>query len=223
MRILAIETATQACSVALIDTGQTPSQQLIGHDHQELGRGHAEALVPMIAALPDKGRADRIHVSLGPGSFTGVRIGIATARALGVAWRAQVLGYRTLSLIARMDSQVPGTEHWLFETGGPQPFLVCMTGGHGEWFVQAFNEARQPIGKERSMPPDLAIAEFQQDVVIGSAAEQFVELRGRGKSLHVLPNAVAACYFDESELYSNLTPIYGRAPDAKPQAKRVTS
>ena len=95
MRILAIETATEACSTALFDNGT-----LLDARHEVLGRGHAERLVPMIAELPGKGRAKEIRVSLGPGSFTGVRIGLAVARALGVAWHAQVRGYSTLALVA---------------------------------------------------------------------------------------------------------------------------
>ena len=63
MRVLAIDSATEACSVALFDGGR-----LEGHFHAVIGRGHAEQLVPAVAALPGKGRADRILVSLGPGT-----------------------------------------------------------------------------------------------------------------------------------------------------------
>ena len=139
MRILAIETASEACSVALYEGAQR-----IAHDHRELGRGHAERLVPMIEALPDKGRAERILVSLGPGSFTGIRIGIATARALGVAWGAEVLGYPTLALVAVRGWQPT-----------PRPVTVCRNGGHGEWFLADFTHD-QPSGEVRSLTPDAA-------------------------------------------------------------------
>ena len=97
MRTLVIDSATEACSVALFEDGA-----LLAGACEVIGRGHAERLVPMIAELPDKGRAERIVVSLGPGSFTGVRIGLAAARALGLAWQAEVLGYPTLALVAAM-------------------------------------------------------------------------------------------------------------------------
>ena len=62
MRILVIESAPEACSVALCEDGA-----LAAGSYRVIGRGHAEQLVPMIAELPGKGRADRIAVSLGPG------------------------------------------------------------------------------------------------------------------------------------------------------------
>jgi tRNA threonylcarbamoyl adenosine modification protein YeaZ len=92
---LAISTASPALSLALL-TGD----QLVAHDHRVIGRGHAEALVPAIAALMDDRRADFVLVDIGPGSFTGIRIGIAAARALGVAWGVPVHGFSGTSLVA---------------------------------------------------------------------------------------------------------------------------
>ncbi|MBC7985373.1 MAG: tRNA (adenosine(37)-N6)-threonylcarbamoyltransferase complex dimerization subunit type 1 TsaB, partial [Sphingomonadaceae bacterium] len=63
--LLVIDTATEACSVALFD-----GEALVAERHEMVGRGHAERLIPMIAELPGKGRADRILVDCGPGSFT---------------------------------------------------------------------------------------------------------------------------------------------------------
>lgn len=201
MRILAIETASEACSVALFE-----KNKLIAHDHRVLGRGHAETLVPMIAALPDKGRADRILVSLGPGSFTGVRIGIATARALGVAWGVEVLGYPTLALVAARAWQPD-----------PRPVTVCMNGGHGEWFVQNFLN-HQPQDSARSLAPEAAREACNNDVIVGNRAKELAALFETDKlALELLPDARAVTQLHESVLTSDVSPIYGRAPDAVPQ------
>ena len=95
MRTLVIETATSACSVALFD-----DDALVVYDAAVVGRGHAERLMPMIAALPNGGRADRIWVDCGPGSFTGIRVGIAAARGLGFGWGVPVQGFSSMALIA---------------------------------------------------------------------------------------------------------------------------
>lgn len=184
-------------------------RSVIANDHRELGRGHAERLVPMIAALPDKGRADRILVSLGPGSFTGVRIGIATARALGVAWGAEVLGYPTLGLIAaqaREQRCAPDREQ----------IMVCMNGGHGEWFVQDFPDR---VGDDMlSLTPDAAKNACTFDIIAGNRANELAAMFPSGKiALDILPDARTAAVMDGMLLSDNLSPIYGRAPDAVPQ------
>lgn len=201
MRSLAIETATEACSVALFE-----GDQLLAHDHRVLGRGHAERLVPMIEALPEKGRADRILVSLGPGSFTGVRIGIATARALGFAWQAEVFGYPTLDLVAAMaQNGYPG-----------RSITVCMNGGHGEWFVQNFGADGASIGAVQSLTPAEASQFADGELVAGNRAQELSDLNnGALVSLSLLPDARECLGLSPSSLTDNLLPIYGRGPDAK--------
>lgn len=204
-RTLVIETASEACSVALFD-----GRDLVANDHRELGRGHAERLIPMIEALPGNGRADRILASLGPGSFTGVRIGIAAARALGVAWGAPVLGYPTLALVAVRSWQPT-----------PRPVTVCMNGGHGEWFVQDFTNDRDE-GPVRSIKPEEALARGAQDVIVGNRAKEFASLFDDTRiALELLPDASAAHLLDETRILHDLSPIYGREPDAKPQKSKV--
>lgn len=207
MRMLAIETASEACSVALFD-----GARLIAQDYRVLGRGHAEALVPMIAALPNKGRAAQIRVSLGPGSFTGVRIGLATARALGFAWGAEVLGYPTLALIAAQAlARHPG-----------RPLTVCVNGGHGEWFVQDFGPDGLPQTLAMSQTPALAQARPHHPLAAGNRAAALLEPRGAdATALDILPDAAAVSLLAPALLTTSLAPIYGRAPDATPMAGRL--
>jgi len=196
---LAIECATEACSAALFEEGK-----LLDGRYAVIGRGHAERLVPMIAELPGKGRCDRVVVSLGPGSFTGVRIGLAAARALGLAWRVDVLGYPTLALVAAMARA---------NTAGP--VSVCMSGGHGEWFVQNFAVDGSQEAPLVSLPPAAAAEAASHSLVAGSQAEALVALRGSGTALPLLPDARSFALLPAGFLDSDLTPLYGRPPDAR--------
>ncbi|HSG35589.1 MAG TPA: tRNA (adenosine(37)-N6)-threonylcarbamoyltransferase complex dimerization subunit type 1 TsaB [Sphingomonadaceae bacterium] len=199
MKTLVIETATEACSVALFE-----DKRLLAGEHRMLGRGHAELLVPMISELPGKGKAERIAVSLGPGSFTGVRIGLAAARALALAWKAECLGYPTLALVAAIARE-----------RCPGPVSVCMTGGHGEWFLQDFADTGAPQGKLVSLPPAAAAASAAHDLVAGTQAEALVGLRNSGEAMPIWPNAGKFPLLAPMLLTAELSPIYGRGPDAR--------
>jgi tRNA threonylcarbamoyladenosine biosynthesis protein TsaB len=209
MRKLVIDCATEACSVALFD-----DCILVASDFRVLGRGHAEQLVPMIAALPERGKAERILVSLGPGSFTGIRVGLAAARALALAWNAECLGYPSLALVAATNDEWGQIVQGRMEDGA-EDVLVCMEGGHGDWYLQPFNFARQPIAACRTMSPAQAVADYRQNIVIGTRAKSFVERRGWGSAFEVLPKASRAGQLPGELLTSTLSPAYGRAPDAK--------
>ncbi len=207
---LAIECTTEACSVALL-----ADDRLVAGDWRMLGRGHAEALVPMIAALPGRGRADRIVVGLGPGSFTGVRIGLAAARALALAWQVPVLGYPTLALVAAM---VQGGE--ARRARGAQAVLVAMTGGHGEWFVQGFGADGGTSLPLASLAPGDA-AGLATALVAGSQADALVARRGSGEAVPLWPDARELGLLPRGSLGSDLTPLYGRAPDAQIPGKTM--
>ncbi len=199
MRTLVIDCATEACSVALLD-----GDSLVAGDWRLLGRGHAEHLVPMIAALPGRGQAERIVVALGPGSFTGVRVGLAAARALALAWHAPLAGYATPALIAAMARAQRGA----------QPVTTAMTGGHGEWFVQTFTAAGIPAGDVASLPPAEA-ATGGEALVSGSQAEALIAARGHGEALQLWPDARCFALLPDACLLDHVAPLYGRPPDAK--------
>lgn len=200
MRTLVIDSATEACSVALLD-----GDSLLAGECRLLGRGHAEALVPMIEALPANGRADRIAVALGPGSFTGVRVGLAAARALALAWNCELVGYPTLALVAAMARA----------SAGQEPCTVAMTGGHGEWFVQPFGPDGLATADLASLAPAAALASVRTALVAGSQAEALVARRGTGQALAIHPDARAFAMLPHSLIGPADQPLYGRAPDAR--------
>jgi tRNA threonylcarbamoyladenosine biosynthesis protein TsaB len=199
MRTLVIESATEACSVALFE-----GDRLVAGEHRIIGRGHAEQLVPMIAALPGRGEAARIVVSLGPGSFTGTRIGLAAARALALAWGAECLGYPTLALVAAIAREQ-----------GSGPVTVCMTGGHGEWFVQDFGSDGLPESALASLSPEAAGHRANHDRIAGTQAEALIVRQGSGTATALWPDASFFPLLPSALFTADLAPIYGRAPDAR--------
>ncbi len=197
--LLVIDSATAACSVALLGLDGT----LLGAAHEVVGRGHAERLLPMIEAVLAGRRPSAILVDCGPGSFTGVRVGLAAARGLGIGWGIPVAGYSSLALIAAAS--------------GACEVAVALTGGHGELFVQEHGgDPIAPLGELRSLPPDEAAAATAMPLVIGSGAQALVEARGTGEWREALPDAADAWSLPPALRSLPVRPIYGRGPDARP-------
>ncbi len=142
-RLLAIESSGSACSAALWWDGQ-----LAGHERLALAHGHAAQLMPLIervaAGLAAWTAIDAIAVTVGPGSFTGIRVGLAAARGLGLAAGRPVLGVSSFAVIAHMadPAQVGGRPLTVVidprpgdRGGAPQPL-----------FAQRFDVDLRPVG-----------------------------------------------------------------------------
>jgi tRNA threonylcarbamoyl adenosine modification protein YeaZ len=102
MRILAIDTALKACSVTVFDSAR---DSVLARENIAMERGHAEALMPMVARVMDQAESefsqiDRIAVTVGPGSFTGLRVGIAAARGIALVIGRPAVGVSTLAAFA---------------------------------------------------------------------------------------------------------------------------
>ncbi len=211
MRILALDTCLGACSVAVWQDGV-----MLAHEWQPMPRGHAEALVPMLERARQQAGLeyadfDRLAVSIGPGSFAGVRVGLAAARGICVARALPLVGVNTLELLA---AAIPGDA----------PLAVAMDARNDQVYFQAFADGGALC------PPDLlglaAAADYIRETpairhFVGSGARALAAFIGdkiSASDFDLLPDAAIlaglaarrdACAGDQ------VTPLYLRAPDAK--------
>jgi tRNA threonylcarbamoyladenosine biosynthesis protein TsaB len=206
VRTLVIETATSVCSVALLENGA-----VVAAAHENVGRGHAERLLPMIAALPDGGRAASILVDCGPGSFTGIRVGVAAARGLAFGWDVPVSGFSSLALLAA--GYLAGSSD--------APVTVAINAGHSEIFIQSFTGGPVRSINELASLARAAAAEISERIVVGNAADDLIATRGEGQAVDRALDARDAILLTAELSSLPPTPIYGRGADAKPMAERV--
>ncbi|MDE2017453.1 MAG: tRNA (adenosine(37)-N6)-threonylcarbamoyltransferase complex dimerization subunit type 1 TsaB [Hyphomicrobiales bacterium] len=141
MRILAIDTSVGAASAGVFDVEGDCVE--VARERRDMARGHAEALLPMVervmAAAPGGfAGVDRIAVTVGPGSFTGIRVGIAAARAFGLACEAPVIGVSTLVALAAP----------LLAVEAPGLAVAAIDARHGNFYVHGFS----PVGRTLLSP-----------------------------------------------------------------------
>ncbi len=197
--LLAIDTSTAACTAALFDR----AGRCVAQRDELIGRGHAERLVPMIEQLLEGRSARRILVGVGPGSFTGIRVGIAAAQGLAIGWEAELSGMSSLALLA---------------CGAPfgSPVAAAMQGGHGELFVQQFDgEPLETATPLLNLPPDEAAERIKAETVVGPGAAALVAARGRGEAIEIWPSAADSLKLPDELRSLPPRPLYARAPDAR--------
>ena len=201
--ILALDTSTAACTAALMERDGA----IIASRDVVIGRGHAERLVPMIEEMLDGHVPSRLLVGVGPGSFTGLRVGIAAAHGMAIGWSVPLSGMNSLALLAA--SAPPGEGK----------IAAAMAGGHGELFVQTFNRKKlTATGPVLNLTPAAAAVRVDAPLVVGSGAEALVEARRSGEALPLLPVASRAMALPELLRMLECKPVYARAPDARPKA-----
>ena len=219
MKILGLDTALGACSVAVLEDAR-----VLAHVHVDMVRGHAEALAPMVeTAMKDAGLAfaalDRLAVTTGPGTFTGQRVGLAFARGLALALKIPAIGVTTLDAMA---------EEALSQTGCSCA-VAASDAKRGEVYLGARNKSGRAVLAPVLLSVERAIdaiteraAGWGEFVLAGTAAETLVPLlRARGanpaKSEVTQPDAifVARLAARETPTGEAPRPLYLRAPDAK--------
>jgi tRNA threonylcarbamoyl adenosine modification protein YeaZ len=217
MRLLVIDTSADRCAVGVAIDDRAPVVR-----QAEVGRAHAERLMPMVeeamaAAGLDFADLSRIAVTIGPGSFTGVRIGVAAARGLALATGAKAVGIGTLAVHAEAARAVAGAV----------PVVVAIAASRGEIYAQRFVADGSPDGPPQLGAPEtfagLTTALAAGAVVLaGSGAGSLAAATGGANRIvhrDAVPDvsALLRLALRAPETSGPPRPVYLRPPDAKPQ------
>lgn len=207
MIVLAIDTAGVDCAAAVFDSD---SGKLLGRVSETIGRGHAERVMAMIDEALDEAKltltdVERIGVTVGPGSFTGIRVGVAAARGLALALGVECVGVSTLEVLAQTASETD------------KPVLAAINAHRDEVYAQGF-EAGVPVGEPLLLELDdyLARAAVTGTVLVGSASVLAADRNAETGPDHY-PIEIVARISATAKAQGKPKPLYLRGPDAKPQ------
>jgi len=230
MRILALDTALPAVCACVLESGA--SEPLVT-ETLTMERGHAEALLPLIErvmAQVEGGFAslDRIAVTVGPGSFTGIRVAISAARGFGVALDIPVVGVSTLAAFAA--PLVLGRQPAASNPAAPQPSIIvsAIDARHGQVYLQACSQTGAILMAPTVLPLAEAIEKLPPGPlrITGSAApllaiaawssHRAAEVEGDIVATPILYVARLGMIADPAAAPPR--PLYIKAPDVKPPA-----
>jgi tRNA threonylcarbamoyl adenosine modification protein YeaZ len=219
MRVLAIDTALEACSVAVLDTNRVDGRV---HESMPMQRGHAEALMPLVARVLDRAQIDftsldRIAVTTGPGSFTGLRVGIAAARGIALSTGKPAIGLTTLAAFAAP----------FIAADDKLPVVVAIDARHDHVYLQVFGSGGRTIVAPRVVPlrEALRVSTTGAPRITGTAANKLAALWPSSEQTPSTVEQRGAPHIDwvarlgaaATDTSTPPKPLYLRAPDARPQ------
>ena len=206
--LLAIDTCTHICAVGVYDS---QSKKIVAEQSYDIGRGHAEYLPKVVEDVMGKvaigyKAISKIGVTIGPGSFTGIRVGVAFARGLSFACDVRCVGVTTLEAL----SQTVDTK---------KPFAVTLHGGRGNIFCQIFNTHDQRDLKpfQASLVEAKTLLSKRVDTLIGDAAQDINVSDDFDVLSHLKTAPIAAIAKLAVISEHKPSPLYLRDADAKPQ------
>ncbi len=213
MKILALDTATNACSVAVSYDGEIQARLF-----EVMPRGQSEALLPMVLQCLEEAKAtfeelDALAVTIGPGAFTGMRIGLSTARALALAAKLPLIGVTTMEAVAHGIEQ---------EECHDKEVLVVLDAKRSDVYAQSFDSQLNPTSEPQAILPEalLALTGKAPLLIVGDYAERVQALfpdATLSKASGYPDAAVVAQLAEQGGLPkqgNEVTPLYIRPPDA---------
>ena len=220
MKLLAIDTALPAVSACVLTEGDTTPE---AEETLAMERGHAEALLPLIERVMAKveggfSALGRVAVTVGPGSFTGLRVGIAAARAIALAWELPAVGVSTLAALAAP----------LILEDKPDTIVVAIDARHGHVYFAAFHGDGRLLSAPRFADVTSAVAALGAGPLrlAGSGAPMLaIAAWSQGLTAEIIGDRIAPDIAFVARLglladpaHAPARPLYLKAPDAKPLA-----
>jgi tRNA threonylcarbamoyl adenosine modification protein YeaZ len=216
MRILAIDTALEACAAGVVET----PDRVLAQESAAMARGHAEALMPLLARVMDQAslrfhHLDRIGVTVGPGSFTGLRVGIAAARGIALASGKPAVGVSTLAAFASP----------YLAAGEKQTVAAVVDARHDHVYFEMFGPGGRILITPRLIPVQDAVRSASgAAVLVGSGVAVLAGAWPEGTPRPAIETQAAPQITAIARLGAAADagralpkPLYLRPPDARPQ------
>lgn len=212
MNILALDTSGTDCAVCIYDAD---SNRVLAEVTENIGKGHAERLMALVDQAFDHGKLQlsdigKVAVTIGPGSFTGIRVGVAAARGFALSLGVEAVGITTLETVARAYQK---------QNAG-KAVAVAFDAKRDEVYLQTFDAAGKAVSPAQLLSIEdarAALASFDGDIA-GTGIGVLRDTQPETEKDHFPIAIVAELAAEKAPGEAKPKPLYLRGPDARPQS-----